>query len=753
MFKEFLFLFTLIFCLSRAHAEPPIIWNVPQEADNVIERTDFLELIQDELNQSPQAKIALVGISGVGKSELTKSLLNQLHESYSVVWWFDAQQDLVTQFYELAKQWNHTVTKGKDDIPLQTLSPTGVVSYVLNLLRTTDLEWLIVYDNAKSYEALELFLPMLHQSDQGNKHIIFTSQDKRGWPKSVPISVFTETEATAFIAQNQPNSEDSTNRELIKEIGKLPFYLGHAMLYIKKHKISVSDYLEKYRNQSHQGESMSKHQHQIKEIQSKNPQAFELLGLLSLTDETLFTHALLDDYFRNRFPDLDILETMNALDEYSLVNPHITPALKTRRYSVHEITRQEVLNILSDSQISDLIQNLSDTFVNLLDMQWEEMVKFFIANPESVAQAQAVWNLGIKENIQNASLLKLGLVLMEYHIYKSRNHKAYEALFKQILNIIGNKSLQGEKTLIDRFYVNSVYVRDLYQDAKLTERVAIKLTELTQKIDVDNPDSSLRLFYNHAQFHLFQGDIEKCLELLNQAAPLLQRAQSNSNINLYWYIKAWAHLEGAQYVETQAALDHFFETFVEEQNHVLKLYGMNMRAHACLESGKLSEAIKWCDKSLVGAKEYFQSEDSEITAEAMLVKARAFIEGQRYEEAEETLLKCEQIYNAYFGGAGRHADQALVLTMIGEVYEAKGEFDKALNQFIKAREIYDTLYGKNQNNIDDVSKLIIGIAKLGLHMKREDLVQTYFKLHIDNFGSTHKRSIELLDLILKSKVA
>lgn len=747
MSKALLWSFIFLVCCTKVEAKVPLMWNIPQASKILIERINLLDLTLKKVRDSRPAQIAFVGMSGVGKSELTKLLLNKVHDSFSVVWWFDASQDLLTQFYVFARHWNDHVSKGEKDIPLYRLSPMGVVGYVLNALRVSALNWILVFDDARSYKKIKPFLPTVHASDPHQKHVIFTSQNKNDWPKSIEIPLFTEAEAFQLITENRPEADSLLVKQLITKVGKLPFYLNNALNYMQKNKILTSDYLDKYYTQDKRMPIAQHLTFKLKEIREENPQAFELLALLSLTDQASFTHALLETYYQKVFKNFDFLEAVTALDEYSLIEKRTASSLKFRKYSVHDIVRQKTLSLISRSEITTYIQNLSDTFVDLLEMQWENMVNFTLKNPEIISQAQAVWNLSVQKKAQTTSTLKLGIILMEYHIYKSRDHRAYEKLFQKIQEIVAEKSTSLDKSLLDHFYVNSVYVRELYHNKQLTKTVGKRLETLTVVPDTQKPDVSLRAFYNHAQFHLFQGDLKESLRLLEQAAPLLEKAQSTSNINLYWYIKAWTYLEGAQYDQTTLSLDQFFATFDEEQNYVLKLYGMNMRAYTCLEIGETQKALMWCRKSLAGAKDYFQTEKSEITAEAVMIQGKAFLKQKRYQEAEASLLKSEKVYSDYFGGPDRHADQALVVSMMGEIYEAKENFKKALEYFVKARKIYDVLYGKNLEGLNDVSELFRRIAKLGLRMHREDLAQIYLKLHIDTFGPTHPGSIELLEIM------
>lgn len=741
-----------LFSENNMSARFPELWNVPEVASNLLERTSQETELEKYFSLNKHGRASITGVSGIGKSELAKYYLNKNNSKYKIVWWFDATKDLTSQFYQFAVEWNAVFLNPNDQIPLTKLSIKGVVGYMKNHLRRTEKEWIIIFDNAISEEEIKDYIPLVHQGDPIQKHVLITSQNQNGWPFKINLTEFSEEEALLYTKQQLPHELKDSVNVLISEIGRIPFYLGKTVDYIRQHDITIKDYLMKYTNAKETALSRNSNQNftrvdaKINEIKKKSTITYDILALLSLSDRIYLPHKVLDLFVSQASPTSDFLEILKTLDSSSFLQKSSHRSLTSRSYCVHDLVRSTVRKKISKPEITLYTESLSQIFVELLEQKWEYMIKYAIENPGMISQAQVIWDLAVQEKNYSPSLFRLGLILMEYHMYKSRDHNAYEALFlqlKKLLDEMETHNLASEQIL--KFYINSVYIRDIYKDKKLATEVGDKLQEAVNRFSSGKDyDLQLRVLYNFAQYYLFQGELEKAKECLTKAEPLIHKATSRSNINLYWYVKAWTCFEGADYAEANKALDQFFSTFDVEQNFVIRLYGMNMRAHVYLEDNKIEQVLDLCSQILAGAKDYFQSENSEVTAEALTIKAKALIKQKKFSEAQQVLEKSLKIYDVYFGGADRHQDQGLTITLLGQVCEAQENNEKALAYFLRAQNIYDTLYGKNLKEVNAASNLFVYIAKLGIKLNREDLAQKYLRLHVDNFGLDHDGTVEIL---------
>ena len=105
-------------------------------------------------------------------------------------------------------------------------------------------DWLLVFDNAQAPGHLAETLPA------GGGHVLIARRN-RGWSgiaQQVDLEVFSRAESVAFLAQRTGRTEREAAAELAAELGDLPLALAQAAAYIDVHSITISTYLNLYRD-------------------------------------------------------------------------------------------------------------------------------------------------------------------------------------------------------------------------------------------------------------------------------------------------------------------------------------------------------------------------------------------------------------------------------------------------------------------------------------------------------------------------
>ncbi|WP_211766855.1 FxSxx-COOH system tetratricopeptide repeat protein [Kutzneria sp. CA-103260] len=222
---------------------PPIWGNVPLRNANFTGREDLLRELGERLDaSSPMAVLpeALHGMGGVGKTLVAVEYVYRHIGDYDLVWWIPSDDPSLIQssFVELAQ---------KMQLVTVDPSPQVAVPAVLEELRnpTTDMRWLLVFDNADQPEDLRQFLP------QGNGHVIVTSRNPR-WSsvaRAVEVDIFDRPESVELLQRRCPELTDEESQQLANVLGDLPLAIEQAGAWCAETGMSVPEYLALFEQQ------------------------------------------------------------------------------------------------------------------------------------------------------------------------------------------------------------------------------------------------------------------------------------------------------------------------------------------------------------------------------------------------------------------------------------------------------------------------------------------------------------------------
>jgi thioesterase domain-containing protein/tetratricopeptide (TPR) repeat protein len=207
-------------------------WNLPLPNPNFILRKELHDQIDLALLHStqPVALVAISGLGGIGKSEIARNYINS-NTTYQYKIWFNAENlfQLQQEYIKLGRLLHIINECDLDDI---------VVSKVKHFLESK-VNYLIIYDNADSYQTLERFIPA-----KGGR-ILITSRN-RSWDETILVNLPTYDEAVAIVKKiTKSDSQDINN--LVDEMGRLPLALAQASAYIVAKKKSITQYLSVFK--------------------------------------------------------------------------------------------------------------------------------------------------------------------------------------------------------------------------------------------------------------------------------------------------------------------------------------------------------------------------------------------------------------------------------------------------------------------------------------------------------------------------
>ncbi|MFI8994425.1 FxSxx-COOH system tetratricopeptide repeat protein [Streptomyces sp. NPDC053542] len=221
----------------RFPLDAPDVWGgVPRRNPRFTGRAALLARIHRRLAGSVRgaAVCTLLGMAGVGKTQLAAEYVHRFATEYDVVWWIAAGTgaEARRQLADLAPE----------------LGLGGGTGTAERLRAVTDAlrrgepyhRWLLVLDGADDPEAVAGLLP------SGSGHVLITSRN-RSWDTYntllLPVPVFDRPESIAFVRRRAPRLDAAEAGRLAAALEDLPLLLDQTAGWLNDSDMSVGSYL------------------------------------------------------------------------------------------------------------------------------------------------------------------------------------------------------------------------------------------------------------------------------------------------------------------------------------------------------------------------------------------------------------------------------------------------------------------------------------------------------------------------------
>jgi len=746
----------------------PLLWNVPHRNETYVSRKEYEQQLNDRLNNKADAgAVILVGMTGIGKTQLAKEYAHRHHKDYDIVWWFDASKDLSAQFKEFAYEWNQAVAAEKEKIPVENLSNKVLVGYVKNCLRRTTKSWLLIFDDAKSKEVIRDFVPETH--GKASAHVLVTSKDETTWGNdAIHVKQFTQNEAVLLVQKILKDKTDQEVNELVGLLGNFPLALAQAAIYLKAHpSMSVEKYVSLFNATrknlwAAENKFLGKHtealldykyaasaalQISVQEILKESKDAYDLLLFVSLIHHTKIPELLLMNWLEANQDTIGADQSISILTRQLLLDRNTTTEAagnKVNFYNIHELIQLVIRdNFMDDHLAKGIITKSIHTVYSLFDKKLDQKANlswdWFCDHVDKL--------LGFARERGLASLedLKLRVLYLDYLLGENRDLQASKKQIDVIDDLLKKVSFDNE--FYDALYnVNKgnyfIFAEsDAVSGIKYLKR-ALKLSATVK----DNASQQLRILTQLAQSSLMQGDSKEAKKYLDQGDALEAKAEDTA-------IKALFHYGKCFYLETVSALqDALKETEIaldlikKGPAYPTVTFGTElMRAELLVKLGNLPAAHKQAKRASEKVKLYFGDEPNMFYTKSLLIMARSMPQETKDEQQKaialikEAMSKFDDLYK---NATRKHQLQAWAHVLLGDMYCTQNALNDACKEYQKAEAMYDGLYTQKTN--DDFSEVYAKMVLVGAKLRDETLTNKYFQLHIKHFGLKHPRTFELI---------
>jgi tetratricopeptide (TPR) repeat protein len=687
---------------------PDRIFRVPYHANpNFTGRRKFLDELHQSLVQAASSPtiFALVGIGGMGKTQIALEHAHRPENGFKYVWWLRSEEPstLLDDYIGIAEDLNLPGWNMRD-------TDQTIKAVKRELEAECSSNWLLVFDNAQKPDDLMRYLPAA-----GSGQIIITSRLSvwDGMAKALVVGVFQrdekQDESVEFLLKRTGGNDRDGAKNLARELGDLPLALEQAGAYIKETGISFSDYLDRFKKDRkkllNHGKPLNypdtvatTWEISFQAVQKERPVAGDLLNLCAFLAPDAIPRAMLEDGARHLTAALascvqdtsEFDECIAVLKKYSLIN--VADSL----ISIHRLVQAVVQDRLSLEEqklwVESALKMVNDAFsFHQFDQEtWERSSKL---------SAHAFYTSGHAERL-SVSLQETAILLN--HLGNYLHNRMELTLAKSVLEraiAIDEKALGADHTrvAIDLNDLGLV-LRDLI-DLEGAESCLKRALEIDEKAFGPEHISVALRVNNLGSVMLDQDDLvgaKRCFEralAIDEKAFGLEHVRTAVDINnLGMVLQAQGDLVGAKgYFERALAID---EKALGPENTRTAIDITNLGS------------VMYKQNTLVGAKRCFERALSidekalgqEHTSVAIdLSNLGSVLRAQReLEGAKRCFDRALAIDEKAFGQ--EHTSVAIDLSNLGSVLQAQGELEGAKRCFERALKIFEKRLGKDHPN-------------------------------------------------------
>jgi hypothetical protein len=220
------------FAGGRTQRLPPI-WRVPLRRNpHFTGRDDLLDELARKL---AQARVALTGMAGVGKTQLALEYAYRHAHEFDLVSWLRAEESTTLQE-------DYAALANPLELPEAQERELAVVGYAVRRELSRRERWLLVFDNATEPKEVLPLLP------EGDGQILITSRHPN-WPfiASFGISTLARAASVTLMLARTGQQDRQAADALAAELGDLPLALEQAAAYMKETGTALSQYLADFR--------------------------------------------------------------------------------------------------------------------------------------------------------------------------------------------------------------------------------------------------------------------------------------------------------------------------------------------------------------------------------------------------------------------------------------------------------------------------------------------------------------------------
>jgi len=675
-------------------------------------------------------QVGIVGISGMGKTQLARMYAYKHKEQYDIIWFFDCKVDLAEQFAGLAKIINSSFCKSGGCNLSDTVdtSQKSVIEYL-----TPQKNWLLVFDNLtiNQNQKIKDIIEWQH-----NGHVILCSQDAKDLPAPIRMTTFDLKDSIEILTKLMENRKADAIGDLAKIFKGNPVLTVKAGLFLKDNKYMSS---EEYKN------ILAKSNNQVQThvelvIKQLNEPTKDFLNKIALLNNQKISKNIMEYIIADKS---DLTEILYNLTRFDIITNTNDAELV---FEMHDIIKDAVLELASEKINQKNANELLDRFNNITPPKEGSLHRYSTISKDDamISNHEALLEKAEKYNANPYKIMELRKTLMDFYgINKDHlNCKRMTTWLKE----------QEEKKVFDVSLMNNdtkaayswyLALMGMYEDSIYFNKAKVVLQEVK-----DYPRMETGVYDIIALTEISRGNIAEAEEII----PIIEKINAQNlgevNANRLLYVKARIFLAQGNYKE---ALNFINKVITAEQDlmqhssggiyYVLKAEILNYLQNFQEAYQIMTELYK---------KEHDRSTNEYLLARILTQLARSELGLNKTEEAMSHASLVEKILltkpeNATPPQDSKDTELASILAVIGDISAATNNFKEAIEYYETAEKIYRNAYKTNFGHLDNVSYLLLQGVKSSVKLNDKFWYKHFSSTLKRLFPIDHHRVKELLD--------
>ncbi len=750
-------------CFAASEAKrSPLIWNVPEVVVNFTGRDQQLLDLKQLLTQSSAVGV-IIGITGIGKTQLARYYARKSYENYDMIWWIDGASNINHQMRELAFQWNRIHSDPDEKIEIEHLSRKRLRHAIKEALRRTNKSWLLIFDNASSRDSIKDYLP---KTDRKNKqHIIITSQNSLSWSHTIPLGKLRRQESLELLSTVLQNTDRESLNLLAENLGDYPLALTELIKFLRvRPKVKADEYirihLRKREEKMKQNlftskvttfddsnlSAISAIDVTLDKIEESTPAAYELLLFASLLNPTHIPRDLLNLWVRKHSNKESLDDLVSSLMQYSCFEKEDHSSEEC--YRLHDALRFTLHSRFTADKSAKLLDSALKVLVAYYPKHFFEFNNFIQNNTNYIYHLEQAHEFMNEIGHKSPELFTVQLRLLEYYLYEERDFKRAEQLIKD-MSLLSNKGIAADPLSEAQFHIVKgsflMWCKSNFKSAVDEFQASLKML----KKDDQYTQEILRNNFNIAQAYYSQGDVDECLKYCEMGDKLVKQHPDILGQDVLYGMYSRALLDDGQY---EAALK-FVDAAIKKNSEISKsktdYFGfLTLKNKILLRMGETATAQINLLKLREQVLKYFGDSNNFFVARINILLSSILLDQNKEEDALALISETKNTVDSCYPPHS-HRDQALARITLGSILSAQGNFKQAYKEYVDATEIYNSIFKKFK--IDQVARLYEQLAIVGVKLKEDAITKKFLRLLVENFGLDHARTKKVFGLIDQDK--